>query len=450
MSDQNLESEQEQEKPIKKGIYQSVRGMHDILPDQMPYWRKARRAFEDVSDFYGYGEITTPIVEPADLFIKAVGETSDIVEKEMYYLKNKAGNDALVLRPEGTAGIVRAYLEHGMQRTETHPVRLSYFGPFFRHERPQKGRYRQFWQAGFEIISTENDPIYDAQIILASYRVLEKLKLTNTTIKVNSIGSLECRKNYIKKLKAYFKTHAKKLTTEQKKKLESNPLRLLDSKDENLQELLPNVPVILDCLDTAAKKYFTKHLELLDELEVPYMLDHTLVRGLDYYSDTVFEFVLQNFDAKEEENFTLSLGGGGRYDPLFKILGGRGLAGVGAALGIERVILALENQHKIKPHELKNPVFFVHIGDLAKKKSLKIIEQLRNEKLTIIETLGKGSLSAQLKAANKHKAVFALIFGQKEAFEDSIIIRDMATGAQETIPLKRIVATLKKRFAQHD
>lgn len=434
----------------KKNMYQSVRGMHDILPDQSPYWRKVRRAFEDVSDFYGYGEIITPIVESADLFVKAVGEDSDIVEKEMYYLKNKAGSGTLALRPEGTAGVVRAYIEHGMQKTEAHPVRLSYFGPFFRHERPQKGRYRQFWQAGFEIISTENDPIYDAQIILASYKILEKLKLTNATIKVNSIGSLECRKNYIKKLKIYFKNHSKKLTADQKKKLESNPLRLLDSKDENLQEILPNAPVILDCLDASAKRYFTKHLELLDELKVPYILDHTLVRGLDYYADTVFEFVVENFEKDDDEPFNLSLGGGGRYDPLFKMFGAKGVAGVGAALGIERVILALEKQNKIKPHELKNPVFFVHIGDLAKKKSLSIIEQLRNEKINIIETLGKGSLSAQLKAANKNKAKFALIFGQKEAFEDSIIVRDMTTGAQETVPLNRIVPTLKKRFKQDD
>jgi len=450
-----VETEQEQEqKKDKKSVYQSVRGMHDILPDETPYWRKTRHAFEEVSDFYGFSEIVTPIVEQADLFIKAVGQTSDIVEKEMYYLKQKSGSHSLVLRPENTASIVRAYAEHGMRRSVQHPVRLSYFGQFFRHERPQRGRYRQFWQAGLEIISNETDPIYDAQIILATYRFLEKLKLSGMLIRINSIGSLECRKQYIKKLKAFFKNDIKKLTTDQKKKLETNPLRLLDSKDENVQALLKGAPVILDCLSVPAKKHFTKTLELLDELQIPYILDHSLVRGLDYYTDTVFEVVLEQPAVAEpvpgeepkEVIPPLSLGGGGRYDPLFKQFNLRDTAGVGAALGLERVIQALIEQQKIKPRVLKNPVFFVHIGDLAKKKSLPIIESLRNEKITIVETLGKGSLSSQLAAANKCNAVLALIYGQKEAFEESIIIRDMQTGAQETIPLSKMVKIIKKRL----
>jgi len=431
------------EKTKKPKGWQSVRGMHDILPKDQYLWRKLRGVYEDISDFYGFKEITTPIIEPRGIFEKGMGETSDVVSKEMYEIKVGKGKERLVLRPEFTAGVVRAYIENG-GKNWPHPVKLCSFGPCFRHERPQAGRLRQFWQVNYELFSSSNDPVFDAQLVLMSYRFLEKLKLKNVVIRINSIGSRDCRLEYIKKLKTYYKNHQKELTVEQKKKLESNPLRLLDSNDENLASLKEATPNILDCLDKESKKHFKDVLEHLDELEIPYVLDHTLVRGLDYYTNTVFELVLEEKADEGTEAFTLSLGGGGRYDPLIKLLGGADTPGAGFALGLDRIILALKSQNNLPNKRIKNSVFFVHIGDMAKKKSLKIIEGLRNENIHITEYLGKGSLSSQLKMADKEEAKLALIFGQKEAFEESIIVRDMKSGAQEIVPLSKVSKAIKK------
>ncbi len=422
---------------------QSVRGMHDILPADYPLWDKAIKTFKEIVDFYNFSPITTPILESVDLYARTLGETSDVVEKEMYIIKTKSG-DTLAMRPEGTAGIVRAYIEHGMSH-QPHPVRLAYCGPFFRHDKPQAGRLRQFNQVGFEIFSSENDPLYDAQTILACYRFIEGLKIKGVTAHINTIGCKTCRPNYRKALVAYYKPLEKKLCGDCRRRLPINPLRLLDCKTPTCQPFKEQAPTTLDYLCNACKVHFKELLEYLEDIKIPYSLNHFLVRGLDYYTKTVFEFTLDPLAG--EEDLAFALGGGGRYDYLTEMLGGRPTSAVGAALGLERLLEVVKRRNLCAPARIKERIFLIHIGDLAKKKSLSLIETLREGSIHVVESLGKESMAAQLRNADKLQVPFALIFGQKEAYEESVIIRDMKTGAQETVPLAKLVASIKKRFA---
>ena len=419
-------------KPKKKG-YQSVKGMHDILPKDQLYWDKIRTETKNLADYYHYGRIDTPLVEQADLFEKGVGEATDIVEKQMFVLKG--GKDKLVLRPEGTASVVRAYLQHGLTH-RPQPVKLYYIGPMFRKERPQEGRFRQFHQAGFEIIGDGNDAIYDAQIVLSCYRLLESLKIKKLDIQINTIGCKVCRPNYRRRLVDYYKK--KKVCNNCERRLKTNPLRILDCKDNKCQEFKKDAPVILDCLCADCKSQFKGVLEYLEELGLPYSLNNYLVRGLDYYNQTVFEIFAEGFDG--------ALASGGRYDYLAKILGGKDASAVGVGIGLERVIAVMKKNEVKLIAKQKPKVFFIHVGSLAKKKSLGLIEELKNAGVKIGEALGKGSLKAQLRQADKDEAVIALIFGQKEAFEKSIIIRDLATGSQESVLLDKFIKEVKKKL----
>ena len=427
--------------PKSKSV-QSVRGMHDIVPADYPLWERAHKTFKDVTEFYNFAHITTPILESVDLYARTLGETSDVVEKEMYTIKTKGG-DTLAMRPEGTAGITRAYIEHGMSH-QPHPVRLAYFGPFFRHDKPQAGRLRQFNQAGFEIFSSENDPLYDAQTMLAAYRFIEGLKIKGVTAHINTIGCKTCRPNYRKALVSYYKPLEKKLCGDCRRRLPVNPLRLLDCKVPSCQPLKEQAPTTLDHLCSPCKVHFKELLEYLEDVKLPYSLNHFLVRGLDYYTKTVFEFTLD--PVAGEEDLAFALGGGGRYDYLVEMLGGKSTPAVGAALGVERLLEVMKRRNLSIPARTKERVFLIHIGDLAKKKSLSLIEALREGSVHVVESLGKESMAAQLRNADKLQVPFALIFGQKEAYEESVIIRDMKTGAQETVPLTKLVAAIKKRF----
>jgi histidyl-tRNA synthetase len=373
-------------------------------------------------------------LEHTDLFVRGVGEGTDIVEKEMFSLKTKGG-DSLVLRPEATAAVMRSYFEHGMHRLPQ-PVKLFYFGRMFRHERPQAGRYRQFHQYGVEILGGDSDPLYDAQTILVMYRFLSELKIENMIIKINSIGCKKCRSSYLQKLSNYYKKH--KMCKDCERRLQINPLRVLDCKNKQCGELKEESPKLVDSLCGDCKTHFKGVLEYLDELELPYMLDHHLVRGLDYYSRTVFEIFLEGEDQ-------IALAGGGRYDYLGKIIGGKDTPAVGASAGVERA-LAIAKESGLRPIPIKKKVFLVHVGAVTKRKSLSLIEELRKNNIPVLEALGKGSLSAQLDRASKAGAPIALIFGQKEAFEKSIIIRDMETGEQELVPLTAVVKEIKKRM----
>lgn len=420
-----------------KKILQTPKGMHDILPSEQPFWEKIDQNLEKIAEFYNFLKIDTPILESIELFERPLGEASEVVEKQMFVLKTKGG-DSLVLRPEGTAPIARSYIQHGLSHV-AQPLKLYYFGPMFRYEQPQSGRYRQFHQAGFEIISNrDDDPIYDVQVILVCYRLIESLKIKNFRIEVNSIGCKVCRPVYRHKLRDFYKGKEKDLCKDCQRRLKTNPLRVLDCKDSDCKERKQSAPIMLDNLCNNCTKHFKMVLEYLDELKLPYTLNHQLVRGFDYYNRTVFEIFTEGFD--------FAIAAGGRYDYLVEILGGRNASGVGGAVGLERLIEIIKSQNLALVAKEKPKIALIHIGDLAKKKSLGLIEKLRMAGVGVIDTLGKDMLKAQLRFADKIDSPLALILGQKEAVEENIIIRDMKTGAQETVPVEKLADAIKKKL----
>ncbi len=426
-------------KEEKTKTFQAPRGMHDLLPSDQPWWDRISRVARELADSYNFSRIETPILESTDLFERGVGGETDIVQKEMFTLKTKGG-DSLTLRPEGTAGIMRAYLEHHLGRM-SQPQKLFYQGPFFRHENPQAGRFRQFHQIGFEIIGGANDPIYDAQIILIFARLCEELKIKNTVLKVNSIGCRICRPIYKRHLQNYYKSREKHLCADCARRLKTNPLRLLDCKQEPCGEHKAKAPNFLDKLCVMCSAHLKSVLEYIDEVKVSYMIDNQLVRGLDYYSRTVFEISVEGPGSEAGV-----LPGGGRYDYLAELLGGRLTPAVGAACGIERLIHVMKAQEVKLPIQNRKKVFLIHVGELAKKKSLTIIESLRKAGISVSEGLGRESLKAQLRLADKEKMELALIIGQKEIFEESIIVRDLRNSLQETVQQAKLAEEVKKRL----
>lgn len=422
-------------KEAKVSFLQSPRGMHDILPPARPFWVKIEEAAKEIAEFYGFSRIETPLLEAAELYERAVGEETDVVRKEMYILRTK-GSGKLALRPEYTAGVIRSYLQHGMHRLPQ-PQRLYSFGPIFRHDRPQAGRYRQFYQFNLEIMGGDSDAVYDAQVITAFYKLIEELKVKPLMIQLNSIGCRICRPNYRRRLVEYYR--GQEICKDCEERLKVNPVRLLDCKKEMCQAVKSGVPNIFDSLCSPCRSHLKQVLEYLEEAGLPYVLNHLLARGLDYYSRTVFEIFL------EESN--LALAGGGRYDYLAEVLGGRPTPAVGGAMGVERIIEVLQASGTTIPvRDSKPKVFLIHIGDGAKKKSLPLMEELRRSNISTSNALGKDSLSAQLEAANKMEVPLALILGQKEVYEGSIIIRDMVSGVQEPVLLKNVVDEVKKRL----
>jgi len=428
-------------KEVKKTARRAIealtlpRGMHDILPVDAPVRNKIINTAKEIAEYYGFSEIETPILEKVGLFIKSIGETNDIVEKEMYTLRTKGG-DRLALRPEGTAPVMRAYLQNGMHKLPQ-PQKLYYIGPFFRHERPQAGRLRQFHQVGFEIVGGDSDPVYDAEIIVMFYRTLEELKVGTLAVHINSIGCRICRPGYRTKLVNYYKNQ--EVCKDCNKRIKDNPLRLLDCKKELCQPLKAGVPSVLDSLCSLCRNNLKQVLEHMEELELPYVLNPLLVRGLDYYNRTVFEIFAEGSD--------LALASGGRYDYLAEMIGGRSTPAGGAAMGIERVVEVMrESNPKAFEQKTKHKVFLAHIGELAVKKSLPLIEELREGNIPVITYFGKKSLSNQLEAADKGDVQIALILGQKEVYEKSVIVRNMETGVQESVPIEKVVGEIKKRL----
>lgn len=423
-------------KKTKQPIITAPKGMHDILPPDQPIWDRIRKETKDIADFYNFMRIETTILEKADLFKRSLGATSDVIEKQMFILKTQSG-DELALRPEGTASIARSYIEHSLSHLGQ-PLKLYYEEPMLRHEQPQAGRFRQFHQVGFEIISNENEPVYDAQVIIACLRLLQSLKIKDLHIKINSIGCAKCRPNYKRKLVEYYRPKEKSLCADCRRRLKLNPLRLLDCKNQSCVDLKKEAPNILDSICSDCKKHFKKVLEFLEEVQLPYNLDNHLVRGLDYYTKTVFEIFTEGFD--------FALGGGGRYDYLIDLLGGRQSYGVGGAIGIERVIEVIKGKNINLLSKQKPKLYLIHVGDFSRIKALGLIETLREANIDVFESLGKDSLRSQLKVADKLESEYSLIFGQQEAFEQSVIIRDMKTGAQETVPLKKLVDAVKRKL----
>jgi histidyl-tRNA synthetase len=425
---------------MSKVKYQNLTGMHDILPEDQVYFKRLQKVVEGVASYYTFDKIETPILEFAEVFSKAVGQDTDIVGKEMYTFKTKGG-DLVCLRPEGTAPIMRSYLEYGMHNLPQ-PVKLWYMGPFFRYERPQAGRYRQFHQFGFEVLGEKN-PSIDSQVIQMSYDILKELGFKNITIEVNSIGDAECRPYFKKILTGYLKSKKASLCPDCQRRLKENPLRILDCKEEKCQRVKAGAPQIIDHLCEGCHSHFKQVLEFLDELQLPYTLNPYLVRGLDYYTKTVFEIV----ETTEEGVSQGSLIGGGRYDTLAKAFGGRDVPACGSAGGAERVVALMKaREMKTEPKVEEAKVFLAQLGQMAKRKSMKLFEEFRDAKIPVAESFSKDSLKAQLRSANKIGAKWVLIFGQKEALEDFITLRDMDTGAQEEIKLDKVVEIMKDKI----
>ena len=425
-------------KSKSKNKFQAPKGMRDILPEEQLYWEKVYQVICSSASIFEFGKIDTPILEEKDLFVKGTGLYTDIVEKEMYNLTTK-GRDHLVLRPEFTPSIIRAYLENGLSSLP-HPVKLFSVGPIFRYERPQKGRYRQAHQANFEIIG-DQDPVLDAQLIQMFFFICKKLGLKKLITQINSIGCSECRPSYRKKLTAFYRSNKKDLCSDCQKRLKQNPLRLLDCKNTKCISVSEEAPQIIDFLCNDCNGYFKNVLEYLDELEIPYALNSRLVRGLDYYTKTIFEVW-----PEEKNGRQIALCGGGRYDKLIKLLGRKDIPAVGFAIGLDRIInLMKEREIKIISKN-KYSIFLVQLGDLGKKKALKLFEELQQAGLKTASSFSKNTIKTQLKLANKMQVRFSLILGQKEAIDESIIIRDMDSGSQEVVPLSRVVKEIKKRI----
>ena len=418
---------------------QSVKGMHDILPDQWLsrdfIFKKAKTVLED----YDFERIETPVLEETELFERAVGEGTDIVEKEMYSFKTKGG-DSVTMRPEVTAPIVRAYIEHGM-KSLPQPVKLYYLSQIFRHEQPQSGRLRQFWQIGTELLG-ESSFSADAELIFILWKIFEEMGLKDLiTLQISSIGDSNCRPDYKKALKDYYKNKLKKVCAPCRVKYKKNVLRMLDCAQSECKEISAKAPQIFDFLDDECKTHFKNVLEFLEEAKVPYIMNPYLVRGLDYYTRTVFEIWT------EEDN--IALAAGGRYDKLIETLGSQKTEAAGWAIGIERVIEVLKKKEIKIPKAKQEPkVFLAQLGDLAKKRSLIMFEQFRKAGVTLKASFTRDSIKSQLRIANKLGVRFTLILGQREALDETIILRDMESSVQETLPLEGIVEVIKKRLKE--
>lgn len=394
---------------------------------------------QEVAVYYGFRPIETPMLENEEVFTSGIGEGTDIVDKEMYTLRTKGG-DHLALRPEHTAPLMRAYIEHGMQAMPQ-PVMFYQYGPVFRHDNPQRGRYRQFFQFDLDSLGSDKS-IMDALVIKAGMSILEEAGAQNLSIEINSIGDKECRSGYIKELTSYYRKHINSLPSVDRERLKTNPLRILDSKEEKTKEINMGAPDSVSYLCPACKKHFKEVLEYLEEMGIQYNINKNLVRGLSYYTRTVFEIMEQN---PEEGSAPNAIAGGGRYDYLGKTLGSKkDVPAVGISIGVDRIVSSSWYK-KLSPRIIKKPkIYFIQLGMEAKLKSLNIIEILRKAHIPIAQALSKDSLGAQLAVAERLAIPYALIFGQKEALDNSVIVRDMSNRSQETVKLSKLLEYLKE------
>lgn len=415
-------------------IIRSIRGMNDLLPEVTPYWQAVESTMKTVLSGYGYQEIRFPIVEKTELFKRSIGEVTDIVEKEMYTFDDRNG-DSLTLRPEGTAGCVRAAMQNGMLNQTQ---RLWYMGPMFRHERPQKGRYRQFHQLGVEAYGFSG-PDIDAEMIMMTARLWKVLGLTGISLQINSLGSTEARLAYREELVQYFEAHQEQLDEDSQRRLHSNPLRILDSKNPEMQALNEAAPKLIDHLDAESKADFEQLCHTLDKVGIRYEINPRLVRGLDYYSKTVFEWVTDQLGSQG------TVCAGGRYDGLVAQLGGKDATAIGFAIGLERLIALLEATDAL-PEIPQTDAYLVAVGDAAAIQAPLLAEALRDQlpALKLITHCGGGSFKSQFKRADRSGARWTLILGEEEVNNESIGVKTMATGEQETISWYDLAAYLSQ------
>ena len=404
-------------------IFQAPRGTYDRMPDQQRLWQRINKVLEEISDSYGYDRIDTPVIEDAKLFSRGVGDVTDIMEKETYTFPDRGG-DLLTLRPEGTAPVCRAYIEHGMHNLPQ-PVRLYYVCPVFRYERPQSGRYRQHHQFGVEVLGSA-EPEVDVEVIELAWNILKKLDISDIKLKINTMGDTDSRRLYISKLQDYLNSKIDQIPESIKPRVSANPLRVLDSKDPKMFEINNAAPKCLDYINAASSEHWTTLLKNLDALSIPYEVDHKLVRGFDYYTRTVFEIV----PSVEKTQNTLI--GGGRYDGLIEMLGGKSTPGIGFAMGLERVASALD--HTLSELESNNSIklLVAHMGDPAKERAVLLSSRIRTAGLPAVLAPTRG-IKSQLRYATSISATHAIIVGEEELQNREVVLRTFATHSQETI-----------------
>lgn len=428
------------EKPNKKELPTKLKGTQDLTGETYYQYQGMFEKAQEVAMYYGFTPIETPTLERLDVFTSAHAEGTDIIDKEIYAFSVK-GSDKVAMRPEYTAGIMRAYMENGMQNL-TQPVLLYAYGPLFRHENPQKGRLREFRQFDLEIIGTQKS-IADALIIRTLYDILEEFGFKDLTVDINSMGDKETRPQYIRELTNYYKKHITNMCEDCKERIKTNPLRMLDCKRDECQPYKDNAPQSISFLSTDARKHFKEVLQYLEEMNIPYRINPTLVRGLSYYSRTVFEVIKIETDEKGNER-EITITGGGRYDYLAKDMGSKkDIPAVGTALGFDRIMMFPECE-KVMPRIMKAPkVYFIQLGFEAKLKSLTIIQILRKAHIPIHQSLSKDSLSQQLGVAEKMNIPYCVIFGQKEAMDSTVIVRNMKTHSQDTVKIANLCEYIK-------
>jgi len=417
----------------------SPKGMRDLMNEEYYAFQGFFEKAQEVAVYYGFKPIETPMMEHEEIFTSSIGAGTDIVDKEMYTLRTKGG-DHLALRPEHTAPLVRAYIENGMQNMPQ-PVMFYQYGPVFRHDKPQRGRYRQFWQFDADALGSEKS-IMDAVVIKTCMSILEEAGATNLSIDINSIGDKECRGAYIRELTSYYRKHISSLPAVDRERLKTNPLRILDSKEEKTIEINVGAPDSVSFLCGSCKKHFKEVLEYLEEMGINYNINKNLVRGLSYYTRTVFEFIETTGGV---DGTPLTLAGGGRYDYLARQIGSKkDVPAVGFSIGVDRIV-ASPWYKKLTPRILKKPkIYFIQLGAEAKLKSLNIIEILRKAHIPIAQSLSKDSLGSQLAIAEKLAIPYAIIFGVKEALDNSVIVRDMGNRSQDTVKLPKLLEYLKE------
>ena len=417
-------------------MYKAPRGTADVLPADQLYWSHIIQTAEALCRRYGYQRIDTPLFEDAGLFQRSIGAGTDIVEKETYSFEDRS-HELLTLRPEGTAPVCRAYLEHGMHNLPQ-PVKLYYIAPSFRYERPQAGRYRQFHQFGYEALG-ETDPALDAEVIDMAWQLYRELGIGGLTVLLNSIGDSQCRPAYIQALVAYYQGLDDRMCRDCRMRLEKNPLRLLDCKQEGCQPLIQAAPKMLDYLCQECRDHFAHVERYLSLLGVPYQIEHRLVRGLDYYTKTVFEVAPSGGGQQS------TVGAGGRYDGLIEALGGRPTPGIGFAAGVERMALTLKRQGTVLDDPGRPQVYLAYHGAAAKDAAVRLARQLRDAGLNTTLAVGDRSLRAQLRHANALNAAHAAIIGEEEVGQGTVTLRHLETGDQETVPQAGLAGRLAGR-----
>lgn len=418
---------------------QAIRGMNDCSPTESPLWQWIEGQVRQILSSYGYSEVRMPIVESTPLFARAIGEVTDVVSKEMYTFWDN--DEQLTLRPEGTAGCVRAAIEHGW--IYNNEQRLWYMGPMFRHERPQKGRYRQFHQAGVEVFGIAT-PEIDAELIILTARLWKALGIDqHVSLQLNSIGSLEARANYRSALVAFLENHQDLMSEEEKERLVKNPLRILDTKNQALQDVLDGAPKLLDYLDDESREHFAQLCSLLDAVGIQYEINPKLVRGLDYYNKTVFEWVTSALGAQG------TVCGGGRYDGLVEQLGGHATSGVGFAMGLERLVLLVQEVNKSIPVKSAVDIYVVYQGEDTTLAAFQLAEKLRSElpHLSTMLHCSGGNFKKQFKRADKSGATLALVLGESEVQNNQVVVKHLLGAAeQQTIDVDNLIEHVKAQF----